>query len=250
MTDDKGKEFEGKVAIVTGSSSGIGEEIARRLSDLGATVVVNSANSVDAGKQVAKSLNTESLYIQADISDQVSGQKLIDMTISKFGKLDILINNAGWTTLVAHHDLDSLNDEIFKKTFDVNVFGTWWLTKAAMPHLKKSTDGNVVNITSIAGVRPVGSSIAYAMSKAALNHMTILLAKSCGPVRVNAVAPGLVETPWTRDWQAQHDNVSRVAPLKRSATPQDCGEATIALIRNKYATGQIFVVDGGLTLVI
>ena len=250
MTDDKGKEFEGKVAIVTGSSSGIGEEIARRLSDLGATVVVNSANSVDAGKQVAKSLTTESLYIQADISDQVSGQKLIDMTISKFGKLDILINNAGWTTLVAHHDLDSLNDEIFKKTFDVNVFGTWWLTKAAMPHLKKSTDGNVVNITSIAGVRPVGSSIAYAMTKAALNHMTILLAKSCGPVRVNAVAPGLVETPWTRDWQAQHDNVSRVAPLKRSATPPDCGEATIALIRNKYATGQIFVVDGGLTLVI
>jgi len=250
MTDDKGKEFEGKVAIVTGSSSGIGEEIARRLSELGATVVVNSANSVDAGKQVAKSLTTESLYIQADISDQVSGQKLIDMTISKFGQLDILINNAGWTTLVAHHDLDSLNDEIFKKTFDVNVFGTWWLTKAAMPHLKKSTDGNVVNITSIAGVRPVGSSIAYAMSKAALNHMTILLAKSCGPVRVNAVAPGLVETPWTRDWQAQHDNVSRVAPLKRSATPQDCGEATIALIRNKYATGQIFVVDGGLTLVI
>jgi ketoreductase RED2 len=250
MTDDKGKEFEGKVAIVTGSSSGIGEEIARRLSDLGATVVVNSANSVDAGKQVAKSLTTESLYIQANISDQVSGQKLIDMTISKFGQLDILINNAGWTTLVAHHDLDSLNDEIFKKTFDVNVFGTWWLTKAAMPHLKKSTDGNVVNITSIAGVRPVGSSIAYAMTKAALNHMTILLAKSCGPVRVNAVAPGLVETPWTRDWQAQHDNVSRVAPLKRSATPQDCGEATIALIRNKYATGQIFVVDGGLTLVI
>jgi ketoreductase RED2 len=119
-----------------------------------------------------------------------------------------------------------------------------------MPHLKKSTDGNIVNITSIAGVRPVGSSIAYAMTKAALNHMTVLLAKSCGPVRVNAVAPGLVETPWTRDWQAQHENVSRVAPLKRSATPQDCAEATIALIRNKYATGQIFVVDGGLTLVI
>jgi len=250
MTDDKHKELAGKVAIVTGSSSGIGEEIARRLSDLGATVVVNSANSVDAGQQVANSLTTESLYVQADISDQSAGQKLIDTTISKFGQLDILINNAGWTTLVAHHDLDSLTDEIFEKTFDVNVFGTWWLTKAAMPHLKKSTDGNIVNITSIAGVRPVGSSIAYAMTKAALNHMTVLLAKSCGPVRVNAVAPGLVETPWTRDWQAQHDNVSRVAPLKRSATPQDCGEATLALIRNKYATGQIFVVDGGLTLVI
>ena len=250
MNDDKRNELDGKVAIVTGSSSGIGEEIARRLSDLGANVVVNSANSVNAGQQVAKSLLTKSLYIQADISDQEAGQQLIDKTISEFGQLDILINNAGWTTLVAHHDLDSLTDEIFEKTFDVNVFGTWWLTKAAIPHLKKSKDGNIVNITSIAGVRPVGSSIAYAMTKAALNHMTILLAKSCGPVRVNAVAPGLVETPWTSDWQAQHDNVARVAPLKRSATPQDCAEATIALIRNKYATGQIFVVDGGLTLVV
>jgi len=250
MNDDKRNELDGKVAIVTGSSSGIGEEIARRLSDLGANVVVNSANSVNAGQQVAKSLSTKSLYIQADISDQEAGQQLIDKTISEFGQLDILINNAGWTTLVAHHDLDSLTDEIFEKTFDVNVFGTWWLTKAAIPHLKKSKDGNIVNITSIAGVRPVGSSIAYAMTKAALNHMTILLAKSCGPVRVNAVAPGLVETPWTSDWQAQHDNVARVAPLKRSATPQDCAEATIALIRNKHATGQIFVVDGGLTLVV
>ena len=250
MNDDKRNELDGKVAIVTGSSSGIGEEIARRLSDLGANVVVNSANSVNAGQQVAKSLSTKSLYIQADISNQAAGQQLIDKTISEFGQLDILINNAGWTTLVAHHDLNSLTDEIFEKTFDVNVFGTWWLTKAAIPHLKKSKDGNIVNITSIAGVRPVGSSIAYAMTKAALNHMTILLAKSCGPVRVNAVAPGLVETPWTSDWQAQHDNVARVAPLKRSATPQDCAEATIALIRNKYATGQIFVVDGGLTLVV
>lgn len=250
MAEAPNNELAGKVAIVTGSSSGIGEEIARRLSDLGATVVVNSANSVDAGKQVANTLSGKSLYVQADISDRAACQTLIDTTLNSFGHLDILINNAGWTTLVAHHDLDSLTDEIFEKTFDVNVFGTWWLTKAAMPHLKKGIDGNVVNITSIAGVRPVGSSIAYAMTKAALNHMTVLLAKSCGPVRVNAVAPGLVETPWTRDWQAQHDNVSRVAPLKRSATPQDCGEATIALIRNKYATGQIFVVDGGLTLVV
>ena len=250
MAEAPNNELAGKVAIVTGSSSGIGEEIARRLSDLGATVVVNSANSVDAGKQVANTLPGKSLYVQADISDRAACQTLIDTTLNSFGHLDILINNAGWTTLVAHHDLDSLTDEIFEKTFDVNVFGTWWLTKAAMPHLKKSADGNVVNITSIAAVRPVGSSIAYAMTKAALNHMTVLLAKSCGPVRVNAVAPGLVETPWTRDWQAQHDNVSRVAPLKRSATPQDCGEATIALIRNKYATGQIFVVDGGLTLVV
>ena len=147
-----------------------------------------------------------------------------------------------------HHDLAALTDEIFARTFDINVTGTWLLTKAAMPYLKQSADGNVINITSIAGVRPVGSSIAYSMAKAALNQMTRLLAKSCAPVRVNAVAPGLVETPWTRDWQAQHEGVKARAPLKRSATPDDCVEATLGLLRTRYATGHIFVVDGGLTL--
>ena len=240
-------EFTGKVVIVTGSSSGIGEAIALRLGELGASVVVNSANSVEAGKAVATKIGSNAMYVQADISDKQAGQHLLDETIKHFGKLDILINNAGWTSLVAHHDLEALTDEIFQKTFAVNVWGTWALTKAAMPLLKKSDDGNVITITSIAGVRPVGSSIAYSMSKAALNHMTLLLAKSCGPVRVNAVAPGLVETPWTMDWQDQHAGVKAMAPLGRSATPEDCVEATLGLLRTKYATGQVFVVDGGLT---
>jgi ketoreductase RED2 len=132
----------------------------------------------------------------------------------------------------------------------VNVFGTWWLTKAAMPLLRRSEDGNVVNITSLAGLRPAGSSVAYSMTKAALNQMTHLLAKSCGPVRVNAVAPGLVATPWTADWGAQHENTAKVAPLKRSATPEDCVEAVLGLLRCTYATGEIFSVDGGLRFVI
>lgn len=243
-------EFSGKVAIVTGSSSGIGEAIVRRLASLGASVVVNSATSVEAGERITANLGSNAVYVQADISDKVAGEHLIARTIKRFGKLDILINNAGWTTPVPHHDLEALTDDIFARTFNVNVTGTWMLTKAAMPYLKQSDDGNVVNITSIAGIRPVGSSIAYAMTKAALNHMTLLLAKSCGPVRVNAVAPGLVETPWTKDWQAQHDGVKVMAPLKRSAIPDDCVEATLGLLRTRYATGQIFVVDGGLTLAI
>jgi len=243
-------EFSGKVAIVTGSSSGIGEAIARRLSELGASVVINSASSVEAGQKVAGELGDSAIYVQGDISDKASGERLLAATLERFGKLDILVNNAGWTKAVPHPDLEALTDDIFARTFEVNVTGTWMLTKAAMPHLKQSEDGNVINITSIAGVRPVGSSIAYSMSKAALNHMTLLLAKSCGPVRVNAVAPGLVETPWTKDWQAQHDAVKGRAPLKRSATTADCVEATLALLRNRYATGQIFVIDGGLTLVL
>ncbi len=243
------QEFAGRVALVTGSSSGIGEEIARRLAAGGAHVVVNSATSVDAGTAVAESLPTESAYVQADISDQDQCRALLDATVERFGRLDYLVNNAGWTTVVPHDDLDALTDDVFRRTFDVNVFGTWWLTKAAMPLLKASDDGNVVSITSLAGVRPVGSSIAYAMTKAALNHMTVLLAKSHSPVRVNAVAPGLVETPWTADWGPLHEAVSAMAPVHRSATPADCAEATLALIRTKYATGHVFLVDGGMSLV-
>ena len=242
-------EFAGRVAVVTGSSSGIGEQIARRLSALGAHVVVNSSSSVKAGEAVADSLPGESIYVRADISDQEQGKALLDATVERFGQLDILVNNAGWTTVVPHTDLDALTDDILARTFDVNVFGTWWLTKAAVPLLKQSEDGNVVTITSIAGVRPVGSSIAYSMSKAALNHLTVLLAKSHGPVRFNAVAPGLVETPWTESWGPMHEAVAAMAPIGRSATPDDCAEATLALLRNRYATGQVLVVDGGLTLV-
>jgi ketoreductase RED2 len=242
--------LDGRVAIVTGSSSGIGEATAHRLSELGARVVVNSSSSIEAGNAVTDSLPAEAMYVQADISDQAQGRELIARTIERFGRLDILVNNAGWTTRVPHADLDALSDDIFRKTFEVNVFGTWWLTREAMPHLRESPDGNVVTITSIAGLRPIGSSIAYAMTKAALNHMTALLAKSCGPVRVNAVAPGLVATPWTSQWEDQHASVAATTPLHRSATPDDCAEAVIGLLRNTYITGQVVVVDGGTTLVI
>ena len=242
-------ELDGVVAIVTGSSSGIGERTAQRLSALGATVVVNSASSVEAGQRVADALPVRRCTCRPTSATRPSANRSSSRHVAAFGRLDLLVNNAGWTTLVPHDDLDALTDEIFRKTFEVNVFGTWYLTKAAMPLLRQSPDGHVVNITSVAGVRPLGSSIAYSMTKAALNQMTRLLAKSHGPVRVNAVAPGLVETPWTADWAAQHAGVAFAAPLKRSATPDDCAEAVLALVRNKYVTGEVFVVDGGLTQV-
>jgi ketoreductase RED2 len=198
---------------------------------------------------VAESLPTQALYVQADISDQAQGQALIAATIEQFGRLDVLVNNAGWTRQVKHADLDALTDEILRRTFEVNVFGTWWLTKAAMPYLRQSPDPNVVMITSVAGIRPVGSSIAYAMSKAALNHMTLLLAKACGPVRVNAVAPGLVDTPWTADWDAVRRYVHDTTPLRRSASADDVAAAVEALVLNPHVTGQVLVVDGGMSVV-
>lgn len=243
----EGNEFVGKVVLVTGSSSGIGESVVRRFAALGASVVVNSARSLDAGEAIAAQLGGNARYVQGDIADAGQARSLIDATIDHFGRLDILVNNAGWTTRIDHHDLDALDDEIFRRTFEVNVFGTWSVTKAAMPHLQNSEDPNVVNITSIAGIRPVGSSIAYSMSKAALNHMTLLLAKSFGPVRVNAVAPGLVATPWTEEWDDLHGALAKHNPVPRSATPDDVAEATLAVVRNRYVSGEIFVVDGGYT---
>ena len=240
-------ELDGRVALVTGSSSGIGEATARRLSELGANVVVNSSSSVEAGEAVAASLPSKSVYVQADIADAASRDNLLAATLDQFGRLDILVNNAGWTTVIPHEDIDALTDEILRKTFEVNVFGTWGLTKSALPHLRKSPDGNVIMVTSVAGVRPVGSSMAYSMTKTALNKMAQLLAKSQGPVRFNAVAPGLVATPWTSDWDALHATVAEKAPLHRSATPDDIAEGVLAFVRNSYVTGAVLVVDGGLT---
>ncbi len=241
--------LDGKVAIVTGSTSGIGEASAKSLAAEGASVVVNSSSSVDAGQALAAELGGGAIYQQGDISDEAQCQALVQAAVDQFGRLDVLVNNAGWTTRVDHADHEALTNEILFKTIEVNIYGTWWMSKAAVPHLKE-TEGCIVNVTSIAGLRPMGSSLAYGMAKAALNSLTEDMAKFCGPVRVNAVAPGLVATPWTADWDDLHALLSAAIPAKRSATPEDCAQAVMACVTNTYMTGSIVKVDGGATLMI
>jgi len=238
----------GKVALVTGSSSGIGEAIARRLAGQGATVVVNSASSVAAGQAVAASL-PGAHYVQADIAVEADARRMVGEAVAVGGRLDILVNNAGTTFVIPHHDIDAVTTDVWRRILDVNVIGTWSVTAAALPHLRATGDGCVVNITSLAGVRQTGSSIPYAASKAALNHMTRLLANVTGPeVRVNAVAPGLVDTPWTETWDAVRAAVQARAPLRRSGTPDDVAAAVLGLVLSPYQTGDVVVVDGGLHL--
>ncbi|MDX2171235.1 MAG: SDR family oxidoreductase [Deltaproteobacteria bacterium] len=238
----------GQVAIVTGSSSGIGEATAHRLAAAGAAVVVNSSSSVDAGEKVAAAL-PNAIYVQGSVAEEAACKHLIDATLARFGRLDILVNNAGTTQLIPHADLDAVTDEIFHTILNTNLLGTWYLTRAALPHLKQSPAGVVVNVTSVAGLRPTGSSIPYAVSKAAINHLTVLMAKVCGPVRINAVAPGLVATPWTKDWGGLHAPVAQNAPLGRSASAEDVADAIYGVVIAKYMTGEIVCVDGGLSLV-
>jgi ketoreductase RED2 len=241
-------DLQGKVAIVTGSSSGIGESVAVALGGAGVSVVVNSSASVTAGEAVAASL-PDAIYVQGNVADEDACRALVAAAVDHFGRLDILVNNAGTTRVIPHADLDAATDEVWREIFDVNVLGTWHMTKVAVPALRASGTGSVVNITSIAGVRPTGSSIPYAVSKAGLNHLTLLLAKVLGPeIRVNAVAPGLVDTPWTASWDVIREYVRAQAPLRRSAVPADVAEAVLGILRTDYATGQVLTVDGGLSL--
>ena len=239
--------LDGHAVVVTGSSSGIGVATARAFAALGASVLVNSARSVNEGEAVAASL-PDAHYVQGDITEAGVPERLVAAALERWGRLDTLVNNAGTTAVIPHHDLQAASVDVWRRIFEVNVFGTWAVSVAAMPALREAR-GAIVNVASVAGVRPTGSSVPYAASKAALNHMTALLAKVVGPeVRVNAVAPGLVDTPWTADWDVVREVVQQVAPLRRSGQPDDVAEVVVALARAAYVTGQVVVVDGGLSI--
>lgn len=240
--------LDGHVALVTGSSSGIGAAIARLLSTCGATVVVNSTHSRALGNELAASL-PRATYVPANIADSVEAANLIDTVIEQYHRLDILVNNAGTTRVIPHNDLNSATPEVWREILDVNVIGTWNVTAAATPHLRRSGHGQVLNISSLAGIRPMGSSIPYACSKAAINHMTCLLASALAPdIRVNAIAPGLVDTQWTADWGKTRSDIRDRTPLQRNAAPEDIAEAAYGLITSRHITGEILIVDGGLHL--
>jgi ketoreductase RED2 len=239
-------DLTGQAVIVTGSSSGIGAAVARRLSGLGAGIVVNSASSAEAGNRVAAEL-ADAVYVQGDVGDPATAAALVAAAEHRWGRLDGLVNNAGVTIDVPMQDIESVTVEHWDKVLRTNVIGTFLVSQAALPLLRRAGDGWIVNVTSLAGVRQVGSSLPYAVSKAALNHLTAIMAKHAGDgVRVNAVAPGLVATPWTEQWHERKAGVAAIAPLHRVATAEDIADACLALVSARYATGQTLVVDGGL----
>ncbi|MEU6057092.1 SDR family oxidoreductase [Streptomyces sp. NPDC047097] len=243
---------EQRVAIVTGSSSGIGAAIATRLATQGIAVVINSARSVAAGRELADQLEGAT-YLQADVSDEEQARGLVETAVERHGRLDILVNNAGTTRIIPHGDLAAVTGEVWQDILSLNVVGAWNLSAAAAPHLARSGAGNIVNISSVAGSRPVGSSIPYAVSKAAIDHMTRLLANALGPgIRVNAVAPALTETPWTRGnefFDKIADKVREGTPLRRVGTADEVAEAVWAVLGMAHLTGAVLPLDGGASLV-
>ena len=235
-----------KVALVTGSTSGIGAAVVRRLAGDGMTVVVHSRSSRDVGVALAEELGGS--YLQADLADDEEAAGLVPRVLAEYGRIDVLVNNAGLSWPVPHEDLDALSASDWRRLLDVNLIAPWLLCTAAAPALRES-GGSIVNVTSHAGVRPKGSSIAYAASKAALNHVTKLLAAALGPdIRVNAVAPGLVDTPMTADWTAAQELWKASSPMRRAAQPEDVADLIAAIIGNPYLTGEVILLDGGLNL--
>lgn len=240
------------VALVTGSTSGIGAAIARRLSQEGYAVVLHSRSSVETGRAMAAELG-RAAYVQADLAVDADRVRLVREAVARWGRLDLLVNNAGISRVVPHGDLHAATPEIWRALHEVNVIAPFRLIAEAQPALDAAADcgrsGCVVNVSSHAGVRPKGASIPYAATKAALNHMTRLLALSLAPrIRVNAVAPGLVDTPLTADWTAAQALWRDRSPMRRAAQPQDIAQAVALLAASDYMTGEVLLLDGGLNL--
>lgn len=240
------------VALITGSVSGIGAAIARRLSQDGYHVVLHSRQSMETGLVMAKELGAAS-YIQADLADESDRVRLVREAIAIKGRLDVLVNNAGISQLIPHAHLAEATADIWRDHYEVNVVAPFRLIAEAESALRSAAttgrSGCVVNVSSHAGIRPKGASIPYAASKAALNHMTRLLALSLAPqIRVNAVAPGLVDTPLTDNWAHAQKLWRETAPMGRPASPEDIAEIAAMLINTDYLTGEILLADGGMNL--
>ena len=247
------------VAIVTGGSRGVGAATAKMLFENGWNVLITCSSSIEDTKQLAKDCankNQEVFAFQADVSNDDECMATIDKAIEKWDRIDALINNAGTTKFVwDHSDLDSLDAEDFHYIYGVNVIGPFQMVKAAKEHLLKSTNPCVVNVSSIAGIRGIGSSVAYASSKGALNSMTLSMARNLGPIRVNAVCPGFIEGEWLKRgmgiemYEGTKKHIQNTAPLRKTCSPESIAEVIMNLIeKSELITGQLITVDGGVSL--
>ncbi|MBI2360665.1 MAG: SDR family oxidoreductase [Deltaproteobacteria bacterium] len=245
------------VALITGAATGIGRSAAVALARNGHDVVINFSRSEDAARATARETEgagARTLLYRCDVSDDSSVRAMLDATKEKFGRLDALINNAGTTIDVEPKNLEEVKVEDWNRVFAVNVLGLFLVTRAAVPLLRQSPNGCIVNTCSIAGLRPSAQPLAYAASKAAVANLTKTLANALGPeIRVNAVAPGWIEGDWMeRTLGANYEGLmarrARYTPLKRCCTADDVAETMLSLINgNRFVTGEIIIIDGGFS---
>ncbi|MDA0836599.1 MAG: glucose 1-dehydrogenase [Planctomycetota bacterium] len=246
-------KLEGKVALVTGGGTGIGRACSLALAAEGAAVVVNYSRSVDeaeATAEEARQLSGEAVALKANVASDEEVKSLIRTIDEKYGRLDVLVNNAGTTTFVPHHELDSLTEDMWDAVMAVNVKGTFFASRAAVKLMRKNSEGAIVNIASVAGHIGNGSSIAYCASKAALHSLTKSLARVLAPeIRVNSVSPGVTDTRWIADFGEFIEKNIRATPMERAAQPEDIAKAVMFfVVDSPFITGQDLIADGGRLL--
>ncbi|MEC9344687.1 MAG: glucose 1-dehydrogenase [Pseudomonadota bacterium] len=252
-------DLKGKVAIVTGSATGVGAATAIMLAKEGCNVVINySKSSAEAEETAAacRAEGVEAILVQANVAEDADCRKLVDAAIAKWGRLDHVVNNAGTTKFAGHGDLSALSADDFHWIYGVNVIGPYQMAKWAEPHLRKAGKASITNVSSIAGVTGVGSCVAYAASKGALNTMTLSLARVLGPeIRVNAICPGMIQSRWLQNGMGADQYEKTLAaqqkglPLRRVSTPEDNAEVILWLIKgSELVTGETIMIDGGMHL--
>jgi 3-oxoacyl-[acyl-carrier protein] reductase len=245
------------VGLVTGAATGIGSAVAVALAKNGYDVVINYSRSEGAAKKTSRDAETagaRSLLYRCDVSDDAGVRAMLEATREEFGRLDVLINNAGTTVDVEPKNLEEMKVEDWNRVFAVNVLGLFLVTRAAAPMLRQSPNGCIVNTCSIAGLRPSAQPLPYAASKAAVANLTKTLATALGPeIRVNAVAPGWMEGDWMKralaeNYEGLMARRARYTPLKRCCTAEDVADTMLSLINNnRFVTGEIIIIDGGFS---
>lgn len=253
-------DLQNAVSIVTGSATGIGAAVAIKLAERGSRVVINYTKSEKQARETlaaCEAKGAETLLVQGDVSDDTDCRRITDATADKWGRIDVLVNNAGTTKFADHAELEAIGSDDFISIYKVNVIGPYQMVRAVTPHMKRQGRGSIINISSIAAVTGIGSSIAYAASKGALNTMTLSLARALGPeIRVNAVCPGFVGTRWFRERFGEEKFAQIVkqqeetTPLARAGTAEDIA-ATVVFFAGEgsdHITGETLMTDAGLHL--
>ncbi len=246
-----------KAALVTGAATGIGRSAVLALARAGYDVALNFSASEAAAHETAaqaRGHGARTLVVRCDVSDEPGVRAMLGAVEKEFGRLDVLINNAGTTVDIPPTNFEEMTVEAWNRVFSVNVLGVFLVTRAATPLLKKSPNGCIVNTCSIAGLRPSAQPLPYAASKAAVANLTKTLANALGPqIRVNAVAPGWIEGEWMKRTLAEnYDGLmgrrAKYTPLKRCCTEDDVADSMLSLIlHHRFVTGEIIIVDGGFS---
>ncbi|QHW32370.1 SDR family oxidoreductase [Paenibacillus rhizovicinus] len=245
-------ELKNKAAIVTGGGTGIGRAVSLLLAGKGARVCVNYSRSREDAEDTVRLIleqGGDAIAVQADVARDDEVRAMVERTAAAFGGVQLLVNNASITHHIAMNDLDSVTDDVWDSLFDVNVKGMFRCARAAAPWMKQAGQGAIVNVGSISGQTGLGSSLPYAVSKAAVHGLTKSLARALSPdIRVNSVVPGAVATRW---WTGREEQMKRLAPnllLQRISTPEDVAQLICAALEQEAMTGQLITVDSGQTL--